>query len=107
MCVQTQIKIVEIVSLHFYQLEDDAVEPHGEGELELTVQPQVVDLQVVDGEAGLFVIGYFQVRDHRNEEHVRDGQEEGNNCKMRGVYMRARYGSYTAGRVVACRLMDH
>ena len=61
-----------------HQLEEDAVEPHGEGEDQLAVQPVVGDLEVVEGVAAPLVLADVGGRGHRHHEHVRDCQEERN-----------------------------
>ena len=73
-----------------HQLEEDAVEPHGEGEDQLAVQPVVGDLEVIEGVAGLVVPGDVGGGGHDvgggghgDEEHVGHGQEEGNHWGQR------------------------
>ena len=76
-----------------HQLEEDAVEPHGEGEDQLAVQPAVGDLQAVEGVAGAGAeegagvprLPQLQRGAHRHQEHVGHRQEEGHHCGQTNV----------------------
>ena len=63
------------------ELEDDAVQPEGEGEVQPALQTPVVDLKVVQRVAAQSVVRDLHARRHLDEQRVRDGQDERNPCE--------------------------
>ena len=63
------------------ELEDDAVQPEGEGEVQPALQTPVVDLEVVQRVAAQPVVSDLHARRHLDEQRVRDGQDERNPCE--------------------------